>query len=53
VPEMMGNASQLILSTGRPFQILLFVAMLYAVLDAALIGAQALAERRWLTYRAH
>ncbi len=53
VPEMMGNASQLILSTGRPFQILLFVAFLYAILDAALIAAQAVAERRWLTHQAH
>jgi len=53
VPEMMGNASQLIMRTGRPFQILLFVGALYVVLDALLLIAQAKAETRWQTLQRH
>jgi ABC-type amino acid transport system permease subunit len=49
VPEMMGNASQLIMRTGRPFQILLFVGALYVILDSVLLVAQAKAEKRWRT----
>ena len=43
----MGNAYQLIISTNRPFEILLFVAAIYATLDSILIVAQSRAERRW------
>jgi His/Glu/Gln/Arg/opine family amino acid ABC transporter permease subunit len=53
VPEMMGNASQLIMRTGRPFQILLFVGLLYVLLDALLLIAQAKAEKRWQTLQRH
>jgi His/Glu/Gln/Arg/opine family amino acid ABC transporter permease subunit len=53
VPEMMGNASQLIMRTGRPFQILLFVGVLYVILDAVLLVVQARAERRWQTLQRH
>lgn len=49
VPEMMGNASQLITSVGQPFQILLIVGAVYVILDGILLLAQAKAERRWLT----
>lgn len=52
VAETMGNAYQLIISTNRPFEILLFVAAIYATLDSILIVAQSRAERRWHV-RAH
>jgi His/Glu/Gln/Arg/opine family amino acid ABC transporter permease subunit len=47
VAETMGNAYQLILTTNRPFEILLFVAAIYAVLDTILLLLQGVAERRW------
>jgi len=53
VPEMMGNASQLIMSTNKPFQILLFVGGLYVAIDAVLLVGQAAAERRWRTMGQH
>jgi His/Glu/Gln/Arg/opine family amino acid ABC transporter permease subunit len=46
VPEMMGNATQLITSVGRPFQILLIVGAIYVALDSVLLTAQARAEHR-------
>jgi His/Glu/Gln/Arg/opine family amino acid ABC transporter permease subunit len=49
VPEMMGNASQLITSVGEPFQILLMVGAIYAALDGALLVVQGSAERRFAT----
>jgi His/Glu/Gln/Arg/opine family amino acid ABC transporter permease subunit len=49
VPEMMGNAQQLITSVGKPFQILLLVAAIYAALDGVLLVAQGRAERRFAT----
>ena len=49
VPEMMGNAQQLITSVGRPFQILLIVGALYGLLDGVLLVAQGRAERRFTT----
>jgi hypothetical protein len=39
--------------TGRPFQILLFVGVLYVLLDAVLLVAQAKAEKRWQTLQRH
>jgi His/Glu/Gln/Arg/opine family amino acid ABC transporter permease subunit len=53
VPEMMGNATQLIMRTGRPFQILLFVGLLYVVLDSILLVAQSKAEVAWQTRQRH
>jgi His/Glu/Gln/Arg/opine family amino acid ABC transporter permease subunit len=47
VPETMGNAYQLILATNRPFEILLLVAIIYAVLDSILLLAQGALDRRW------
>ncbi len=49
VAETTGNAYQLILTTGRPFEILLLVAAIYAAMDGALLAFQTFAERRWLT----
>ncbi len=47
VPEMMGNASQLIMSVGRPFEILLFVAVIYALLDLGLLALQRACRQAW------
>jgi His/Glu/Gln/Arg/opine family amino acid ABC transporter permease subunit len=48
VAETTGNAYQLILSTGRPFEILTLVAAIYAVIDGALLAVQSYAERHLL-----
>lgn len=51
VPEMMGNAYQLIMSTGRPFEILLLVAVIYALLDLGLLALQRVCQQTWQSGR--
>jgi His/Glu/Gln/Arg/opine family amino acid ABC transporter permease subunit len=45
VAELTGNAYQLIVSTGRAFEILIAIAVVYAAIDSLLLIAQAKAER--------
>lgn len=47
VAETTGNAYQLIVTTGRPFEILILVAAIYILLDSVLLVLQARAERRF------
>jgi His/Glu/Gln/Arg/opine family amino acid ABC transporter permease subunit len=47
VAELMGNAQQMVSSTGRAFEILSVVAVLYAVIDIALLLLQAVAAKRF------
>ena len=47
VAETMGNAQQMVSSTGRAFEILSLVAVIYAVIDIALLLLQGAASKRW------
>ena len=52
VAELTGNAYQQIIATYRAFEILLFIGVVYVILDSSLLMFQVYAERRW-TARSH
>ena len=47
VLDLVTRANQVIVATNRPIEILLGAAVIYGVIDAGLMGLQALAERHW------
>jgi ABC-type amino acid transport system permease subunit len=47
VLELVTRANQTILTTNKPFEVLIGVALIYGIVDAILIGIQTLAEKRW------
>lgn len=51
VMDLVTRANQAIVATNRPFEILIGVAVIYGIFDAALIALQFWSERRWTRSR--
>ncbi|MEI4485759.1 amino acid ABC transporter permease [Frigidibacter sp. MR17.14] len=50
--ELVTRASQTIIATNRPFEILIGIAVIYGLIDACLIVLQTWSERRWASKEA-
>ncbi len=46
LPELMGNANQMVQSTNRPFEVLIVASLVYLTLDGVLVALQTILERR-------